>query len=201
MWHVTPDKWHVTHDMWHGTCDMWHVTHRGWWTLSQNFRSLALTVLEKSHHVTCNTVTCDTWHMTHDMWHVTRDTQGVVNIVWKFQVPCYSVLWVMMFWRFGGKGWQSYLSNYKGFCRTAPATPGLLITGKAEPDTSPPSPPYDKIISNVIQIWSLWFNNKCFYNNTLIFSECRQQDTIHVQGTTRNQLNVTNGIHIDIIFI
>ena len=38
--------WHLTHDTWHMTCDMWHLTHRGWWTLSQNFRSLAITVWE-----------------------------------------------------------------------------------------------------------------------------------------------------------
>ena len=46
MWQVTSDIWHVTHDMWHMTCDTWNVTYRGWWTLSQNFSSLALTVWE-----------------------------------------------------------------------------------------------------------------------------------------------------------
>ena len=32
---------HVTCEMWHMTRDTWH---RGWWTLCQNFRSLALTI-------------------------------------------------------------------------------------------------------------------------------------------------------------
>ena len=36
---MTSDPWQVTHDT-------WHVTHRWWWTLSQHFRSLALTVWE-----------------------------------------------------------------------------------------------------------------------------------------------------------
>ena len=43
-WHLTPEIWHLTPDMWHMTYDMCHVTHRGWWTLCQNFRSLALMV-------------------------------------------------------------------------------------------------------------------------------------------------------------
>ena len=38
--------WHVACDMWHMTCDMWHLTHHRWWTLCQNFRSLALTIWE-----------------------------------------------------------------------------------------------------------------------------------------------------------
>ena len=34
-----PDLWNMTHDM-------YHVPSRGWWTMSQNVRSLALTVWE-----------------------------------------------------------------------------------------------------------------------------------------------------------
>ena len=37
---------HLTPDLWCVTCDRWQVTHRGWWTLSQHFRSLALTIWE-----------------------------------------------------------------------------------------------------------------------------------------------------------
>ena len=33
----------------------------------------------------------------------------------------------MMFWRSGGKGWLSDLMSNGGLCRTALATPGLLI--------------------------------------------------------------------------
>ena len=50
IWHVTSDMWHVTHDMWHMTCDMWHATHGGRWTFSQNFRSLAHTVVSQTVH-------------------------------------------------------------------------------------------------------------------------------------------------------
>ena len=32
-------------------------------------------------------VTHEMWHVTRDMWHFTCDTQGVVNIVSKCQVP------------------------------------------------------------------------------------------------------------------
>ena len=70
--------------MWHVTCDMWHVTHRGRWTFSQNFRSLAHTVRE---------------------WRCLEDLEE--------------------------KGSLSKWVNDKGVCRTAPATPGLLITDLA----------------------------------------------------------------------
>ena len=46
---------------------------------------------------------CDKWHMIQEIWHVTgatwhmtRDTQGVVNIVSKFQVPSFNSLGVKM---------------------------------------------------------------------------------------------------------
>ena len=45
----------------------------------------------------------DMWHVTHDMWHVTCDTQSVVNIVSKFQIPSSNGLGFMMSWRLGGK--------------------------------------------------------------------------------------------------
>ena len=32
-------------------------------------------------------LTPDTSHVTHDIWHVSCDTEGVMNIVSKFQVP------------------------------------------------------------------------------------------------------------------
>ena len=74
-------------------------------------------------------VTCDTWHVKHYIWHVTRYTQRVVNIVSKLYFS--SRLWLMIFGRFGGKGslnqWMNQSLNDKGVCRTAPATPGLLI--------------------------------------------------------------------------
>ena len=54
----------------------------------------------------------------------------MANIVYKFQVPSFHGLVVMMFWRLGGKGsltdWLTYLISDGGVCRTAPATAGLL---------------------------------------------------------------------------
>ena len=44
--HMTPVTWHMTCDTWHMTCDIGHMTNMGWSTLSQNIRSLALTVWE-----------------------------------------------------------------------------------------------------------------------------------------------------------
>ena len=45
-----------------------------------------------------------TWHVSHDKWHLTYATEGVVNIVSKFQVPSSNGLGVMMLWGLGGKG-------------------------------------------------------------------------------------------------
>ena len=42
--HITHDN--VTHDIIRMSCDTWHKTLRGWWKLSQNVISLALTVWE-----------------------------------------------------------------------------------------------------------------------------------------------------------
>ena len=56
---------------------------------------------------------------------------SLVNILWKFQLPSSYCLGLMILWRFGGKGslthsLTDWLSD-KAVCRTAPATPGLLI--------------------------------------------------------------------------
>ena len=69
LWDVTCYTWHMKHYV---TCDTWK--NRGWWTLSQSFRSLALTVCEYWCHVIRDTwhMTCDTWQATCDMWHVTH---------------------------------------------------------------------------------------------------------------------------------
>ena len=70
---------------------------------------------------------CDTWHLTCDMWHVVG-----VNILSKSQLPSSYGLGGKVIQRSGGKGWPTELSNEwmsdEGVCRTAPATPGLLIT-------------------------------------------------------------------------
>ena len=55
----------------------------------------------------------------------------VGNIVSQYHVPSFSGLGFMMYWRFEGKKIAellTYLFNYEDVCRTAPATPGLLIT-------------------------------------------------------------------------
>ena len=88
---------------------------------------------EKKWHVTCDTwqVTGDRWQVTRDTWHVTCDMFGEVNILSKFQLPSSYRLWFMILWRSGGKGSPTELINQlmsnKAVCRTAPATPGLLI--------------------------------------------------------------------------
>ena len=63
-------------------------------------------IVQKKKNVTCDTwhVTCDTWHMTRGTWHVTHDMLGVMNILSKFQFPSPYCLWIMMLWRYGGKG-------------------------------------------------------------------------------------------------
>ena len=72
-------------------------------------------------------VTCDMWPVTHDIWYVTCDTLWGVNILTKFQLPSSYGL-KTVFWKYFHKGSVSLLINYKGVCRSAPATPGLLIT-------------------------------------------------------------------------
>ena len=78
-------------------------------------------------HMTSDTG-LDTWHMTRDTWHLTSDNWRGVNILSKFQLPSSYGLGVLMFWRFGGKGRVTRLMNDKGVYRTAPTTPGLLIS-------------------------------------------------------------------------
>ena len=56
----------------------------------------------------------------------------MVNIISKCVVPDFYILGETVFGRFFHKGWVSELINKsmsdKGVCRTAPATPGLIIT-------------------------------------------------------------------------
>ena len=57
-------------------------------------------------------VTVDMWHLTPDMWHVTQDMCHMTHSWWwtlckKIQVSSSNGFGVMMFWRFGGKGWIS----------------------------------------------------------------------------------------------
>ena len=138
MWHVTCDMWHMTHDTWHKTLDMWHMTYDRWEEVNllskcQLPSSYGLGVRDDMWHLTCDTwhVTPDTWHMTPNIWDVSRDTQGVMKIVSKFQLPRSFGLGVKVSWRFWTKGWLAEWMNEsiidEAVCRTAPATPGLLI--------------------------------------------------------------------------
>ena len=85
------------------------------------------------------------WHMTHDMWHATCDTWHVTCDTWNmtgggrwtfsqnFSFPFLTVWEWRYFEDFEEKGDSPNQSvsesmNDKGVCRTAPATPGLLIT-------------------------------------------------------------------------
>ena len=65
------------------------------------------------------------------MWHVTRDTQGVVNVVSKFQFPGSNGLGVdvLKIWRKSIVDWLTDLMSDGGVCITAPATQSLLIYG------------------------------------------------------------------------
>ena len=70
-------------------------------------------------------LTCDTWHVTHETGCVIHYTQGVVNIVLKFQVNSFSGLGVMMFWTSGGKGyvtdWLTEFINDSDVKKISPA--------------------------------------------------------------------------------
>ena len=109
-WHVTRDKWHVTCYMWHVTCDRWQVKHDMW-------------------HATCDMrqVIHDMLHVTCDTWNMTCDMLWGVNILSKFHLPSSYFLWFTILWTSRGKGSLTDWMNDEAVCRTAPATPGLLI--------------------------------------------------------------------------
>ena len=73
-------------------------------------------------------MTCDMWHVTCDTWHVTHETQGVMNIVSKCQLPSSNGLEYTEFWRYFHTPSLNPSISKGGVWRTAPATPGLLIT-------------------------------------------------------------------------
>ena len=79
-------------------------------------------------------VTLDTWHVTCDMWHMTCDTwqvgggepfspnfSSLAHVVWEWR--CFEDIFTKDELP---NEWINELINYKGVCRTAPATPGLL---------------------------------------------------------------------------
>ena len=77
-------------------------------------------------------VTCDRWRVTRDTWHVTRDTWHMTQGVgWtfsqNFSFLALNGLGFMMLWISGGKGSAIHWINKEALCKTAPATPGLLI--------------------------------------------------------------------------
>ena len=77
-------------------------------------------------------LTGDTWHLKPDTWHQTSDRWHVVGGEHssKFQLSSYHGSGVMMLWRFWRKSAISDFISDGGDCRTAPATPGLLIKKK-----------------------------------------------------------------------
>ena len=71
-------------------------------------------------------LTPDIWYVTCDIRHVSRDTQGVMTIVSKFQVPSSYGLGVLKIMNKRITNFNE-LMNAKGVCRTAPATLGLVM--------------------------------------------------------------------------
>ena len=78
-------------------------------------------------------VTCDTWHLTRDTWHMTYDTWHVTHGGgWKFSQNFSSPALMVWDWQYleyisTNHRWVNESINHGGDCRTAPATPGLLI--------------------------------------------------------------------------
>ena len=61
-----------------------------------------------------------------DTYNVSYSTQGLVNMVSKYQVHKFYGLRVNEVWRTGWKWWITHSMNDNGFCRTAPATPEMV---------------------------------------------------------------------------
>ena len=79
-------------------------------------------------------MTRDTWHVTRDTWHVTRDMWHMTHgVVWTFSqnFSCLALtvwdLWCCEYLEEKAH-WMNQWMNDEAVCRTAPATPGLLIT-------------------------------------------------------------------------
>ena len=96
---------------------------------------------DKLHHfVWRRRKKCYMWHVTHDMWHVTRDTWHVTRDTWhvtylggwtfsqNFSCLALTVcdLWYYEYLEEKGSVAESVIDE--AVHRTAPATPGLLIT-------------------------------------------------------------------------
>ena len=79
-------------------------------------------------------MTHDTWHVTRDTWHVTRDTWHMTHSVeWTFSQNFSSLALAVWDWQCfeyisTNHHLHCYWINDKAVCRTAPITPGLLIT-------------------------------------------------------------------------
>ena len=78
-------------------------------------------------------VTYDIWQLTHDMWLMTYDTLHMTGwVMWTFSQNLSSLALTVWDWRcFEDLEENDESVNElfidKGVCRTAPATPGLLI--------------------------------------------------------------------------
>ena len=69
------------------------------------------------------------WHVTRDMWHVTRDMWHMSHRGWWTLCQNFRFLaqTVWELWCSEDNSTKDQWLNYGGVCRTAPATPGLLI--------------------------------------------------------------------------
>ena len=91
---------------------------------------------------------CDRWHMTHDMWPVTRDMWHMIRNRWWTLCKNFRSL-ALLVWDLGCFEDLEEMDRWLdgGVCRTAPATPGLLITVPKE----------EEKIAN--KVWWPSFNN------------------------------------------
>ena len=103
---------------------------------------------------------CDTWHVTCDMWHVTRDRWHVTCCGgWTFsQNLMVSDIWYLEDWEEKAHGLSESMNN-RGACRTASATPGLLIS-KSVRD---PFPSLAWRYGQAQTIWDGASSNKIYY--------------------------------------
>ena len=140
-------------------------------------------------HMTCDMrhVTCVMWHMTCDIWHMACDMWNISSLA------------LTVFWWLGGKGWLNESLHNEGVCRTAPATPGLLMRFLPQKELSAMKSrlnfSFDTISDYLLMtVWSFFF----FFFPCLVWPALRAPKICSLQTSVSRWCEVVNTNHKNI---